>query len=189
MLLLPNITISIPVLSLLAISFITPSLAVFWWVVLLIMFLILSASVSASETAFFSLGPGDVEQLKKRGDMVSGVALKLLDREDYLLSTILIVNNLVNIAAVLIANNIINLTIDFGGSAILQFLVKTVIVTFILLLFGEIMPKIVGKDRPMSVVRLMARPLNVTQRIFRPFSYILSNSSSHLSDMAAAKRG
>lgn len=184
-----GITIFETVLSLLAISFITPSLTLLWWVLLLILFLILSASVSASEAAFFSLGPGEIDGLKKRGDMVSGVALKLLDREDYLLSTILIVNNLVNIAAVLIANSIINQTIDFGDSAILQFLIKTVIVTFILLLFGEIMPKIVGTDRPMWVVRLMARPLNVIQRIFRPFSYILINSSSHLSEMAASKRG
>ncbi len=155
---------------------------------MLAVFLVMSASVSASEASFFSLTPGDIEKLKKRGDMASGVALELLDRQDYLLSTILIANNLVNIAAVMVANSIINMTMNFGDSVVLEFLVKTVIVTFLLLLFGEIMPKIVGTERPVSVSLFMARPLDAVRRLFKPFSYILINSSSHLSDLAASRR-
>ena len=137
---------------------------------MLAVFLVMSASVSASEASFFSLTPGDIEKLKKRGDMASGVALELLDRQDYLLSTILIANNLVNIAAVMVANSIINMTMNFGDSVVLEFLVKTVIVTFLLLLFGEIMPKIVGTERPVSVSLFMARPLDAVRRLFKPFS-------------------
>ncbi len=175
-------------MNILVISFLTPSLSILWWILLLVLFLAMSASVSASESAFFSLRPVDLENLKRRGDTASQKVLALLDKQDYLLSTILIVNNLVNIAAVMISNNIINMTISFNDSQVMEFLVKTVVVTFILLLFGEIVPKIIGTEKPVSVSLFMARPLMAAKHFFKPFSVILINSSSHLSELAASRR-
>ena len=109
----------------------------------LVVLLFLSAMMSASETSFFSLSPNDIEKLRKKNTSAANAALTHLSQQDYLLATILIGNNLVNICAVVAANSIIDSMVTFadvGGA--LEFVVKTVIVTFLLLLFGEIMPKV-----------------------------------------------
>ena len=99
-----------------------------------------SALVSASETAFFSLSPHQAEGLRNRPSRSNSAALRLLDKSDYLLSTILIANNLVNICIVILSNALINSWIDFGGATGLEFAVKMVVVTFLLLLFGAKRP-------------------------------------------------
>ena len=108
-------------------------------VILLVVILLLgvSASVSASETAFFSLSPRDVVRLKNSPDRRSNAILRLLSADEYLLATILVVNNLVNICIVILSNGLIDSLVGFAGAAGLEFVVKMVIVTFLLLLFGE----------------------------------------------------
>lgn len=125
----------------------------------IVVLLCCSAMVSASETAFFSLSPHQIELLHNHPSRSNQAALKLLDRSEYLLSTILVANNLVNICIVVLSNALIDSWIDFGGANGVEFLVKMVIVTFLLLLFGEIMPKIFANFNSMRVVRLMAVPL------------------------------
>ena len=122
-------------------------------VILLIVILLLgvSASVSASETAFFSLSPRDVVRLKNSPDRRSNAILRLLSADEYLLATILVVNNLVNICIVILSNGLIDSLVGFAGAAGLEFVVKMVIVTFLLLLFGEIMPKILASYHPVRI--------------------------------------
>lgn len=102
--------------------------------------LVFSGFVSASEIAFFSLSPQDraeIEEEKKTQDIL---IKNLLARSEYLLATILIANNLVNIAVVMLCNFYISETIIFK-SPVISFLFQVVILTFLLLLFGEIMPE------------------------------------------------
>lgn len=147
----------------------------FWLLLVLIVLLIVSALISGSETAFFSLSPSHIKTLKntKSESKISLQALSLLESQDYLLSTILIINNLVNIGAIMVANSFIDKIVSFGDSGVLQFVIKTIIVTFVLLLFGEIMPKIIAAYYPYMFARMMTAPLYISRKLLRPFSHIL----------------
>ena len=101
-----------------------------------VLLLMLSGMMSASEVAFFSLQPADIRQLKQRNTMASESALKLLKNSDSLLATILVVNNLVNIAIVICSAKIIDTLFVFNNTTI-EFLFTGVLVTFLLLLFME----------------------------------------------------
>ncbi|MFQ8803857.1 MAG: CNNM domain-containing protein [Alistipes indistinctus] len=151
------------------------------------MLLCCSALVSASETAFFSLSPHQAEGLRNRPSRSNSAALRLLDKSDYLLSTILIANNLVNICIVILSNALINSWIDFGGATGLEFAVKMVVVAF-LLLFGEIMPKIFATYNSLRVIGLMAVPLRFLCALFRPVSYLLIRSGSLINRRMAQKK-
>ncbi|MBO5874634.1 MAG: gliding motility-associated protein GldE [Rikenellaceae bacterium] len=147
----------------------------------LVVLLFLSAMMSASETSFFSLSPNDIEKLRKKNTSAANAALTHLSQQDYLLATILIGNNLVNICAVVAANSIIDSMVQFadvGGA--LEFVVKTVIVTFLLLLFGEIMPKVFATYNAMSFVQFIALPLTVLKNIFKPLSWVLITVSNRI---------
>lgn len=108
--------------------------------------------------------------------------------QDYLLATILIVNNLVNICIVILSNAVIDSWIDFQGASGLEFLVKMVVVTFLLLLFGEIMPKIFASYNPMGMVRFISSPLLALKSVFKSLSYLLIHSSNHINESVAKKR-
>lgn len=159
------------------------------WFAVLLLLLSVSAMVSGSETAFFSLSPGDLEKVKKGRSAADGALMRLLSMQDYLLATILIINNLVNICIVLLANNIIDQLMTFAAGSAWEFVVKTIIVTFILLLFGEIMPKIYGAYNPLGFARHMARPLLAVKHIMKPFAWMLIHSSSVVNNHVSGKKG
>ncbi len=153
-----------------------------------IVLLCCSALVSASETAFFSLSPHHIEGFRSRSSRGRVAVLKLLDKPDYLLSTILIANNLINICIVILLNTLIDSWIDFGDAIGWEFVVKMVIVTFLLLLFGEIMPKIFAAHDPVRVVTLTAVPLLFSCTLFHPVSYLLIRSGRLINQRMAQKR-
>ena len=159
-------------------------------VILLVVILLLgvSASVSASETAFFSLSPRDVVRLKNSPDRRSNAILRLLSADEYLLATILVVNNLVNICIVILSNGLIDSLVGFAGAAGLEFVMKMVIVTFLLLLFGEIMPKILASYHPVRIARMMAVPLLLLKALFRPVSFLLIRSGGYINRSVTRKR-
>ena len=126
--------------------------------VILAVLICISAFASGSETALFSLSPGDIRTVKNRGNKSDEAILKLLSTEDYTLATILILNNLVNIIIVILSNNIIDSLVTFT-SAGWNFAFKTVLVTFILLLFGEIIPKVTASHFPLRFASIIAVPL------------------------------
>ena len=118
--------------------------------VVTVLLLMLSAMMSGSEVAFFSLLPSDIRALKQRNTMASENVLKLLKNGDSLLATILVVNNLVNIAIVICSSKIVHTMLKFNNG-IVEFLFTGVLVTFLLLLFGEILPKIVAQTSNVKV--------------------------------------
>ncbi len=145
----------------------------FWLMLLLTVLLALSALASGSETAFFSLSPSDVKALEDSNSKQSHAALRLLKDEDRLLSTLLIANNLVNIGAILVANSLIDSIVSFGNNSTFEFLVKVIIVTFVLLLAGEITPKIFAAYNSLPLARAMAQPILAMRWFFSPLSYLL----------------
>ncbi len=159
-----------------------------WMLLVLAALLTVSALVSGSETAFFSLSPGDVRELEESETKQSRAAVKLLADKDRLLSTVLITNNLVNIGAILMANSIIDSAVAFGQATALEFVVKVIIVTFVLLLFGEIMPKIFAAYNTLSFARQMALPLLSLQRFFKPLSAVLIKAGGIITNALAKKQ-
>lgn len=149
--------------------------------------LCVSAFVSGSEVAFFSLSPNDVNTLSKNSCRGAKTALRLLGMEDYLLATILITNNLVNICAVIMANSIVDLIVRFNNTLV-EFLVKTVLLTFILLLFGEIMPKLYAKANARRLSQFASVPLMGLKHLFKPFSWLLISTSGSINRRLSVKR-
>lgn len=144
--------------------------------------------VSASETAFFSLSPGDVGKLKRIDSKGSRAALKLLSMPDYLLATILILNNFLSIYAAILASFIIDNIVTFINLDTVEFLVKVITVTFMLLLFGEIIPKIFASQYARRTTEIMSIPLLFMKDIVKPFSYILIRSSNTINETIAVKK-
>ncbi len=151
-----------------------------------VLLLLLSGMMSASEVAFFSLQPSDIRQLKQRNSMASESVLKLLKNSDSLLATILVVNNLVNIAIVICTSKVIHTLFNFHDNTVVEFLFTGVLVTFLLLLFGEILPKIVAQNSNVKVALLFAQPLSILRILFSPFSYILINTSGRVGKIASS---
>jgi gliding motility-associated protein GldE len=151
--------------------------------VVTILLLMMSGMMSASEVAFFSLQPSDLRTIKQRNSMSSESVLKLLKSSDSLLATILVVNNLVNIAIVICSSKIVHTMFSFSN-ATTEFLFTSVLVTFLLLLFGEILPKIVAQTSNVKVALTFAQPLSILRWVFYPFSYILINTSGRVGRIA-----
>lgn len=144
--------------------------------------LMVSALVSGAETSFFSLSHNDVRRIRERRSASSEGVFKLLGNVELLLATILVVNNLVNICIVILTSNVIDATFTFLR---FEFLFKSVLVTFLLLLFGEILPKVFAQTVPVRFACFAARPLLMLRWIFYPLSYILVRTSSRISEKAA----
>ena len=145
----------------------------------MILLLAISAAISGSEIAFFSLGPAHLSDLKndnsnKRSQMV----LMLLERPKKLLATILIANNFANVSIILLSSYIINSLFDFSHSPIMGFLFQVVIITSAILLFGEIMPKIYATQYSMKTANIMAMPMNFLVKFFSPLSMVLVKSTN-----------
>lgn len=148
-------------------------------IIFIVVLLCLSALMSGSETALFSLSPAQLERVRKHNTPVNTAIVKLLSQQDGLLATILIVNNLVNILIISLCNNLIDSLIVFHSSG-WEFAIKTVAVTFVLLLFGEIMPKVYASYNPMGFASLVALPLKTFMAIFKPLSFVLVKYSDSM---------
>ena len=129
-----------------------------------------------------------MNKLKNSGSRQAAAALKLLGDQDYLLATILIVNNLVNICAVIVSNSVIDGVVGFN-SHIVEFVVKVIVVTFVLLLFGEIMPKVYAAYNAPGVTKLVSRPLLFLKKALHPFAYILIHTGNTVNRRVAVRKG
>lgn len=155
-------------------------------ITVLVILICVSALASGSETSLFSLSPSDIKTIRERQSKSDKAILSLLSREDYMLATILIINNLVNIIIVVLSNNIIDSLVAFTAAG-WEFAVKTVLVTFILLLFGEIIPKVTATHYPLTFASIVARPLLSAGRVVKPFSWILVKMGDGFNRRAARK--
>ena len=150
--------------------------------------LLVSGFVSASEVAFFSLSPGDINDIREENSPSDPLIRKLLDRSEYLLAAILIANNFVNVAVVMLCTYGINSLINFSAVPVLGFILETIVLTFLLLLFGEIMPKIYAQKNSLRFVRRSASVLNMVERLCRPLSVVLVNSTSIINKALVKKK-
>ena len=133
--------------SLPEVSVSSPSVSAIVALVLAMILLLFSAFASGSEIAFFSLSRENLDELGESGSSRDKRILKLIDEPDRLLATILIVNDFVNVGIVMLLNFFFLSIFDFGtGAEWLEFLLMTVVLTFLLLLFGEVIPKIYSKE-------------------------------------------
>ena len=143
-----------------------------------ILLLFCSAFVSASEVAFFSLEPQDVDELRQKDNTNANNVLKLLEYPQKLLATILISNNFVNVAIIILITYFSTSLFDFSMSPILGFVIQTIVITFLLLLFGEIMPKVYATQYPMKMALFAASTLLTLEKILSPFVALLVKSST-----------
>jgi len=138
-----------------------------------VLFLFISGFVSGSEIAFFSIDPDDeLIDETPNGTLIR----KLISSPERLLATILISNNLVNVTIVVLTNFALGPIFD-GMPEILSFVLQTVILTFLILLFGEIFPKLYSKSNPLRWASFAAKPLSVASRLFYPLSALLVEST------------
>jgi len=146
--------------------------------IILLILLFVSGLMSASEVAYFSFRPEDIERFKSNKNKQSKSALKLYTKPERLLSTILVANNTVNIAIVLLAAFISSKMFDFSSEPVIGFIVNVIVITFLLLFFGEVMPKVYASKNHITVALFMAYPLTFLQKLFQPITSLLILSSS-----------
>lgn len=128
--------------------------------------------VSGSEVAFFSLGPAEIDELNKKEGKKSDIILDLLEKPKDLLAIILIANNFVNVGIIILASYISSGLFPPETVGVLtKFIIDVVVITFILLLFGEVIPKVYATKHGTQVSLLMARPLYVLGKTF-PLNYL-----------------
>lgn len=185
---------SCPYLSLLillsqAIEFHAPPNWVGWSFIIFIAFLCLlgSAFVSGSEIAYFGLTHAQTEELEESNDKKFGKAISMLANSEKLLATILILNNLVNITMVVLLSFAFRQVITVNN-ALLDFLLQTVLLTFLLLVFGEIFPKLIARSHTMGWVHASASPLFLLFRLFAPLSKIMQKSSVIVNKVVTKKK-
>ena len=146
--------------------------------ILLALFLIfLSGFASASEIAFFSLSPADLEAMDPDKNPLDMLVQKLRDDSERTLATILITNNLVNVTIIMLCNYIFNSLFTFGEEW-LQFLCVTILLTFLLLLFGEIIPKVYSRKNPLAFCRKAVKGVIFFRKLFWPVETILLKSGA-----------
>ena len=146
--------------------------------VLIVLLLLFSALISGSEVAYFSLNPQDRNQLNAISSKQNNYVLRNLESPEKLLATILVANNFINVGIVILSAYTTNIIFDFSTSPTLGFIFQVVAITFILLLFGEIVPKVYATRHSLSFARFMGLPLIALEHIFRPINSILIYSTS-----------
>ena len=149
----------------------------------MVILLIFSGFISGSEVALFSLSKSDIES--KSNLKSFKIIANLLEKPNKLLATILIANNLINIAIVILFTKIGEVLFNAIGSPLIQFFVEIVVATFLILLFGEILPKIYASRNNINFSRIIAHPLRILDIIFSPISLPMQKFSNYIKNKLA----
>lgn len=143
--------------------------------VTVLLLLICSAFISGSEVALFSLSQKDVDDLTN-GDFNKGNLIsRLLDRPKKLLATILVANNFINIAVVIIFSSISEKIFGAIHSPIVRFLLEVIVITFLILLFGEVLPKIYANRNNISFSKMVLLPISILDKLLSPLTIPMRN--------------
>lgn len=160
-----------------AVQFHAPTTGVVFAIVLTMILMGASAFASGSEIAFFSLSPADIAEVEMGKTSSDRSIQKLREDSERTLATILITNNFVNVTIIMLCNSIFGHLVEFGEKAQwLQFLSLTVFLTFLLLLFGEIMPKVYSRQDPLGFCRRCVSGICFCRKLFWPIENILLKS-------------
>lgn len=163
--------------SLADVYFVTPTIGVIIAAVLTVVLMGFSAFASGSEIAFFSLSPTDMAEVNEAKTASDRNIKTLREDSERTLATILITNNFVNVTIIMLCNYIFSHLIHFGEKAYwLQFLSLTVLLTFLLLLFGEIMPKVYSRQDPLGFCRKFVGGIMICRKLFWFMENILLRS-------------
>ncbi len=167
------------------IIFTAPSLGTLITLVLSLILLMASALISASEVAFFSLEPQTLQELEESDKKKHKNVLRLHRQPQKLLATILIGNNFVNVAIILLLTYATGTVLNFDDAPVLGFIFQTVVITFLLLLFGEITPKVYATHFALKVAVLTSSFLIFIQTLLFPFINLLVGSTSRFNTKLA----
>lgn len=155
--------------------------------IVLVILIIASALVSGSETAYFSLSLSDLESLRQSGHKKDKLILDLKSKPKRLLATILISNNFINVGIVILSTYITTLLFNLAEFPVLSFVLQVIIITSVILIFGEIIPKIIANKEPVMISNLMASPLKFLVSLFKPLSFLLVKSTVVIDKKIGAK--
>ncbi|MCQ2310021.1 MAG: gliding motility-associated protein GldE [Bacteroidales bacterium] len=155
--------------------------------VILCLLLVCSALASASETAFFSLSPSDVNELEDSERRSDKLVLELLKMPKTFLATILITNNLVNVTITIFSTYIMSLMFNMAASPVWAFIINVVVVTSLLLIFGEMVPKIAAVKNARRLTTSLAPVIKGLMVFFKPLTALLVGSTK-LIDKRLAKK-
>lgn len=155
---------------------------------ILLLLISCSALISGSEVAFFSLNKSDIDSMSRSDSKRDKSIFHLLQKPKKLLGTILISNNFINIGIVILSTYIISQIFNFGDYTVLAFIIEVVVVTSLILLLGEIMPKVYATEKSKNFSRFMAPSLRVLNSLLSPLSFLLVSSTSFI-DKRIERRG
>lgn len=146
-------------------------------VIVLIILIFLSAMISGSEVAYFSLSPKQKRKLLLANTSLSRMIIKQLGNPEKLLATILVTNNFINVAIIIISAYLTNPLFAFINNEVAILLIQLVVITFFLFLFGELLPKVFASKYQLTMTRLMTVPINIAGKVFYPICYLLMSST------------
>ena len=154
--------------------------------VVVLVLIICSAFISGAEVAYFSLSASEMDDLEKEKE--SSLIMDLLKKPNQLLATILIANNFINVAIVVLSAYLTSLAISFPEGSSLEFIFQVVVITILLVLFGEITPKVYANQNAKQFSANMAKPLLFLRKIFYPLSYLLVTTTNFIDKRLAQKQ-
>ncbi len=149
-------------------------------IIIVFILIFLSALVSGSEVSFFSLSSKNLEDLSEIDEKKEDQIRSLLSNPNKLLATILITNNFINVAIIILSSYLTANIFDFSSSKTFQFIVQVIVITFVLVLLGEITPKVYAKQNAVLFSKRMSSLIKFFETIFSPFSSILIKTSSFI---------
>lgn len=155
--------------------------------VILCVLLFFSALASASETAFFSLLPNDINEMENSDRRSDKLVLELRNKPKQFLATILITNNLINVTITIFSAYIMDRLFYYGDDKLLVFIIDVVVVTSLLLIFGEMIPKITAAKKARTLTTNLAPMIKFFMVVFKPLSSLLIHSTAVI-DKRLAKR-
>ncbi len=167
--------------------FIGISVKVVFCLILMFALLLCSAMTSSSETAYFSLQPNDINELESSQNRKEQLVLEIRQKPKTLLVTILIANNLVNISITIFSTYIMNMMFNLAVNPIAAFILNVVVVTSLILLVGEMIPKVFASKKAKTIAVMMAPILKVLIVIFKPLSKLFVASTSFIDKKSVKK--
>lgn len=151
--------------------------------------LLCSAMASSSETAYFSLQPNDISELEESSNRNEQLVLEIRQNPKNLLATILIANNLVNISITILSTYIMNMLFNMDVNPIAAFILNVVVVTSLILLVGEMIPKVYATKKAKTIATLMAPIIKLLMKLLKPLCIVFVRSTSFIDKRLVKKTG
>ena len=148
----------------------------------IIILLFFSAMISGSEVALFSLSQSDLDELNSKNSSKANIINELLAKPKKLLATILVANNFINIGVVILFSYSLNSVFSVIQSTLLKFIVEVILVTFLLLLFGEVLPKVYARRNNIKFALLIIYPLSVLDKLLSPISLPMRACTNYIQE-------